>query len=156
MRETGEKSCRTVKPADLFLLAGVLLAAILIFMLVSIRGDRAGSATVRISCDGQVLAEVPLSDNRICTFYREEASSETGGARLVFEAIPEDREGIRERNLIVIADGVCRVTQADCPDGICVLHGGIRRPGEAIICLPHHLVVEITGGENGQIDAVTW
>ena len=56
---------------------------------------------------------------------------------------------------MVIADGTADVTQADCPDKICVDHAPISRDRETIICLPHKLVVEVKGGEASEIDAKT-
>ncbi len=46
-------------------------------------------------------------------------------------------------NVIEIKDGTCRVTDADCPDRLCVKQGVISRTGEAVICLPHRLTVTI-------------
>lgn len=50
-------------------------------------------------------------------------------------------------NHIVIKDGTVRVTEASCPDKVCVNQGAIRRTGEAIICLPNRMIARITGGE---------
>ena len=47
-------------------------------------------------------------------------------------------------NRIVIKDGVACVSQANCPDKICVGHRAVRKGNESIGCLPHKLVVEIT------------
>lgn len=46
-------------------------------------------------------------------------------------------------NVIVIDKGEVYVSEADCPDKICVNHAKISNVGETIICLPHKLVVEI-------------
>ena len=37
------------------------------------------------------------------------------------------------------------MTEADCPDKICVNTGKISKIGETIVCLPHRVVVEIQG-----------
>lgn len=50
-------------------------------------------------------------------------------------------------NLVVIKDGTVHVTEASCPDKVCVNQGTIRRTGEAIICLPNRMIARITGGE---------
>ncbi len=52
----------------------------------------------------------------------------------------------RGSNVIRVEPGRIAVISADCPDGICVQAGW--RPGGAspIICLPHRLVIRITGG----------
>ena len=50
-------------------------------------------------------------------------------------------------NHVVIKDGTVHVTEASCPDKVCVNQGTIRRTGEAIICLPTRMIARITGGE---------
>ena len=50
-------------------------------------------------------------------------------------------------NHIVIKEGTVHVTEASCPDKVCVNQGTIRRNGEAIICLPNRMIARITGGE---------
>lgn len=47
-------------------------------------------------------------------------------------------------NTLVIKDGKAYISQANCPDKICVAHRAISKTGETIVCLPHKLVVEIT------------
>ena len=46
-------------------------------------------------------------------------------------------------NVLVIKDGEASVTEADCPDGVCIRMGSISKTGENIVCLPHRLVVQI-------------
>lgn len=57
-------------------------------------------------------------------------------------------------NLLVIEDGKADVTEASCPDGICVNHRAIDKRGESIVCLPNKVVVEIMNGEEAEIDFV--
>lgn len=57
-------------------------------------------------------------------------------------------------NLLVIEDGKADVTEASCPDGICVNHSAIDKRGESIVCLPNKVVVEIINGEESEIDFV--
>lgn len=56
-------------------------------------------------------------------------------------------------NKIEVKDGAVIVTEADCPDKICVRTGYIRKTGEVIACLPHELTVTIAGAE-AQEDAM--
>lgn len=44
------------------------------------------------------------------------------------------------------------VLESNCPSQDCVHSGTISRSGESIICLPNHLVIQLTGG-SGDIDA---
>ena len=53
---------------------------------------------------------------------------------------------------LVIEAGQAFVKEADCPDKICVGHP-ISKSGQTIICVPAHVIIEITGEEVGH-DAV--
>ena len=33
--------------------------------------------------------------------------------------------------------------QATCPDHLCIKQGTIDKKGSTIVCLPHHLIIEI-------------
>lgn len=57
-------------------------------------------------------------------------------------------------NLLVIENGTAKVTEADCPDKLCVDQHAIQFQGESIICLPHKVTVRIEGGRTGGVDAV--
>lgn len=56
-------------------------------------------------------------------------------------------------NQVVIKDGAVYMSDADCPDKLCVNMVRISKTGETIVCLPHRVVVEISGGESS-IDSV--
>ena len=51
------------------------------------------------------------------------------------------------------------MTDADCPDKICVNHATISDVGESIVCLPHRVVVEIVSSDgetdNADFDVIT-
>ena len=47
-------------------------------------------------------------------------------------------------NILVINEGKAYISQADCPDKICVNHHPISKAGETIVCLPAKLVIEIS------------
>ena len=49
-------------------------------------------------------------------------------------------------NLLVIENGAAYVASADCPDGICVAHAPISLVGDAIVCLPHRVVITVEEG----------
>ena len=52
-------------------------------------------------------------------------------------------------NLLEIRDGAAAIMEADCPDGLCIRQGKIRRSGQCITCLPNRLTVTIEGGDGG-------
>ncbi len=58
-------------------------------------------------------------------------------------------------NVLVISDGEAWVSEANCPDRICMGMGKISKSGEFIACLPNRLIitVEETGAQSP--DAVT-
>ena len=58
-------------------------------------------------------------------------------------------------NILVIREGMADITEADCPDEICVRERRISKEGETLVCLPHKLVVTVLGqGEVPEVDAV--
>lgn len=58
-------------------------------------------------------------------------------------------------NIIKVQDGFVAVTEADCPDKVCVNTGKLRMSGGVIACLPHKLVVTVVGDENDEkVDGV--
>lgn len=114
---------------DILLIAALLVIAGAALLIV--RLTRAPGGTVRISVDGKVAAELPLDQDCVRVF--------------------ESGLGC---NTVVIEGGGVSVTAADCPDHVCVKQGAIRYDGESIVCLPHKLVVTVTGGQSGALDAV--
>lgn len=49
------------------------------------------------------------------------------------------------RNVVKVHDDGVEMTEADCFDSICVKSGFKKNVGEIIVCLPHKVVVEISG-----------
>lgn len=58
-------------------------------------------------------------------------------------------------NIFQIKNGKADITEASCPDKVCVNHRPVSRQGESLICLPNQVVVEIENGEKTKIDADT-
>ena len=58
-------------------------------------------------------------------------------------------------NIVEVEQGRIRVSEADCPDGICVRRGWVSDSAAPIACLPHKLVIQLEGGEAGGIDGAT-
>ena len=57
-------------------------------------------------------------------------------------------------NALVIENGMAYVTDADCPDQVCIRMGKISKTGENIVCLPHKLVIQVEGdvGQKSEYD----
>lgn len=58
-------------------------------------------------------------------------------------------------NILCIRDGKAFLTDADCPDHLCVKQGKIDQTGETITCLPNRLTVTVYGAEDSGIDLVS-
>ena len=58
-------------------------------------------------------------------------------------------------NRLVIENGKAYVSAASCPDGICASHKPIEYNGQAIICLPNKVVIEIHTTDRNQPDIIT-
>lgn len=56
---------------------------------------------------------------------------------------------------VCIKDRAASVTEADCPDKLCVDHSPISRSGESIVCLPARITVTISGTEAPAADGVS-
>lgn len=118
-----------MKKADLLLVVIVLIAAAGIYFFTSAGAEKGGG--VEVTVDGESKAFLPLDEN---------------------DSIRIDMEN--GYNVVTVQDGEVMVTEADCRDQICVEHKKIRKTGETIVCLPHKLVVTITGDGPGGFDAV--
>lgn len=58
-------------------------------------------------------------------------------------------------NIIDISNGKVKISDADCPDKICIKDGSISSPGSILVCLPHKVVVQIKG-ENVDADGLSF
>ena len=117
----------------LVILAALLLAAVL--GMVFVHSHRQTGATVQVTRDGQTVDTFPLSRDGT---HRYENGS--GGY-----------------NIVEVRDGQVSVTEASCPDQICVRHGPTDQTADPIVCLPNKLVVTVLfpGEETGQLDGVS-
>ena len=93
--------------------------------------ERTESPVARISQGGQVLEEIAL--DQVERPYTIEVDSGAG------------------HNTVLVEPGRIRVSQADCPDQVCVNQGYISDGSVPIVCLPHSLLIEIVGG-GGTLD----
>ncbi len=59
-------------------------------------------------------------------------------------------------NRILIENNEVTVSEADCPDELCVDAFPISKSGESIVCLPNRMVVVIKSETEGEIDAVAY
>lgn len=57
-------------------------------------------------------------------------------------------------NLLLISENKADMIDADCPDKLCVRQKAISKTNETIVCLPHKVVVQVTGSEESEFDSI--
>lgn len=57
-------------------------------------------------------------------------------------------------NILEICNGRVRIKYSDCPNQQCVSSGWISRSGQAVVCLPNRVVIEITSDSGQEVDAI--
>lgn len=79
-----------------------------------------------------------------------------GGTVLTIDLnLPGAQEFIVGGNSIRAENGRVCVTEADCPDQICVRQGWIGSGDVPIACLPNRLTITVEGGGEPELDAVS-
>lgn len=58
-------------------------------------------------------------------------------------------------NVLVIKNGAAYLSEADCPDHLCVKQGKISKTGQVITCLPNKLTVSVYGAEENDVDLIS-
>lgn len=105
---------------DICLIGGFLIVGIGLLCFVYLHGQNHQGNRVLVQVDGECVK----------SFWQEEEVEYT---------IKSDKG----ENVLRISQGKVWLSEADCPDKICVNTGKIQYPGQSIICLPHKVVVEI-------------
>ena len=116
-----------MKKRDIILIASILIVAIALFLIVELTKEEGAGVTVKV--DGIEVAEYSLAKNG--------THSLNGGT-----------------NILVIEDGKAYLSDANCPDKLCVHQGKISMTGETITCLPNKLTVTVFGTEES-VDLVS-
>ena len=109
--------------------AAAAVLALLSWLLLA--SGREGTV-VEVVQDGVVLREIDLS--AVTGEYSFEVERPGGGS-----------------NTVCVQPGRVCVSEADCPDKICVAQGWLSDQAAPIVCLPHRLVIRIK--DAGQLDA---
>ncbi len=125
-----------MKKNDIILVAVLLMAALLTVagMRIWQMNNTKAAAKVVVTIDGQVYGTYPLSEDRTERIDLPDGSY----------------------NILTISGGYADVTEASCPDQICVKHNHIKYSKESIVCLPNKVVVTVEGGEDNEIDGFTY
>lgn len=109
---------------DRIIIAVILVVALISF--IAVRMMTAGGTKVVITRNGEPYGTYDLAEDKTI-----------------------DVSGEKGTNRITIQDGTVRVTEASCPDQICVHTAPLsQEKGGIIVCLPHELVVELKKNQN--------
>lgn len=120
-----------MKKNDRILIAALFGAAfvLLLAMFFVKRNTVNGEAVILI--EGKEYARYPLSEDRVTVL-----------------------PGLLGENVLTIQDGYAWMSEAVCPDEICMDFGKIHYNTEMIVCRPGSIVVIIENGEDSRLDAV--
>ncbi len=119
-----------VKKTDILLIVIVLLMAGVLYFSGALRPTKTGGEAV-IFVDGQEYKRLPLNQDTTVTV-------EVDG----------------HINVVEIKDGYANMTEANCPDKLCVRQKKIHLEHETIVCLPNKVIVEIQNGTENDVDSV--
>ena len=108
---------------DLFLIAFLCLLAL--FALLYFRMHETKGSRIEVTIDGDLYGTYSLEEDQTIKI-----------------------EGKDFISILEILDGEANMTDADCPDQICVNHRPITKKNETIVCLPHKLVVKVLDRED--------
>ena len=116
-----------MKKRDIILIASILVIALASFLFIEL-GKEEGARVV-VAVEGQEIASYSLAQSGTYSL--------NGGT-----------------NILCIENGVAYLTDANCPDKLCVHQGKISKTNEVITCLPNKLTVTVYGAEES-VDLVS-
>ncbi len=126
---------------DLILAGAVLLVSGALWLILSWSGKTGDNISIMV--DGQLYGTYSLDEDKEIVIGLPDGASgadygstEAGGTNSVW------------RNVLKIQAGQASMIEADCPDLLCVHHKPISKQGESIVCLPHKVIVKVTGEEH--------
>jgi hypothetical protein len=130
-QEKNTEQMNNHKRNDLLLIGLLLIVALLIGMGYGfIQGKETKHPVAVVTVDGKEYGRFPLDKD---TQERIEFSDGS-------------------YNILVICDGVADMTEASCPDKICVNHRSISKKNESITCLPNKVIITIENGKESDLD----
>ena len=113
--------------ADLIVIASLLLLALILWLVLG--AFRTEGGVVVVCVDGVETERHALTEEGVYPL--------NGGS-----------------NILVISEGQAWLSEANCPDLLCVKQGKIHYTGQSMICLPNRLSVTVEGGEANAVDVV--
>lgn len=109
-----------MKKRDLLIILCALLAAGVLLLLSRLLPS---GQTVMVTIDGEEVLQKPLDADGEYEIRQQDGSL----------------------NVIAVEDGAVRMLEANCRDGLCIRQGVMTSAAKTIVCLPHRLVVRLSG-----------
>ncbi len=125
------------KIGDIMVYIFIVILVGLSFLGIKSLGTHGGKTMVNIELDGKLIKtlELPEANDDI---KAEEIRVDVGDGKY---------------NIVRVSPQGVEVIDANCPDKLCVSSPTIGIPGQSIICIPHKLIIRITGeAEGGAVD----
>ena len=130
-RGTMEQKERKKYIRDLILVGALLIAALLVLLVIRNRQE------IETGTDAVVTVRTADGDE-VYPLNKDGVFSLNGGT-----------------NTLVIENGEAWVSEANCPDKVCMGMGKISKNGEFIACLPNQVIIVVEGGEESPVDGRT-
>ena len=148
-----------VTKADIGFLFGIL--AISFLGLLFLQQHREKGSYMEVSYDGTVLGKISLSEQEETYYLLTDGSlqkleKEKDVEWTVQLAQTEEENHTKNYNIFMCKSGEVRMIKSNCPDSLCVHHYPVKTAGENIICLPHRVVIAITGAKGNELDGVVY
>ncbi|MGL5755199.1 MAG: NusG domain II-containing protein [Paraclostridium sp.] len=120
-----------MKKNDFFLILSIIVV-VCAFLVFNHFKESGKADKVVIYVDNKVYKEVPLDKNEELTIKTENGY-----------------------NKVKIHDKGVEVTQASCPDEVCVKTGFINKSNKSIVCIPNKVSIKIISDEKNDIDIIS-
>ncbi len=117
---------------DIIFLAAVFFAVLIILAFFYLRSPAEGGY-VQVTVDGEEYGNYPLSADAVIEIT--------------------DGDGV-VTNVLEISNGKAKMTEADCPDRLCMHQKAISLDGENIVCLPNRVVATVRSSEDSGLDTI--
>lgn len=122
---------KIIKKLDIIIILLLLSMSFVPYFLYSNKNKQGSGNNIyaTITIDGEIYKVINLNENKDLEFMIKTSHG---------------------NNKVVVHDGGISIVEADCNDGVCVHQGVAKKRGDMIVCLPHKLIIEIGGADNGE------
>ena len=125
-----------MKKRDLIIIAVLLACAGALYLVSQVSLGGAAASTIVVTQDGKEVLRRPLAMENTYDIAQADGSL----------------------NVIAVENGAVYMKDANCRDGLCIRQGKMRNGAKTIVCLPHKVVVQLTGdapvSDNSDLDII--